>query len=100
MIFLVAGSLLMFAWIVAWQAYTAILERGKFEQERQRWTEERRELLTRIQAPEAASFMFETTPEDAENDLPLPPTSEFDPQEVEKAREHLAEVGYSDGPVA
>ena len=98
MIFLVAGCFVLLAAVIAWQAYAADKERAQFASERAQWTQERKELLTRIQAPEAASFMFEDSPEDAKDDLPLMPTAEFDPQEVEKAREHLAEVGYDEGP--
>jgi len=72
------------------------LRERDFRTERVEWIRERGELLSRIQAPEAAPFLFEADEKDAENDLPLPPTSEFDPHEVEKAREHLVEVGYEE----
>lgn len=96
MIFLVAGCFVLLAGVIAWQAWAADKQGAQFASERSQWAQERKELLTRIQAPEAASFMFEESPEDAKDDLPLLPTAEFDPQEVEKAREHLVDVGYEE----
>lgn len=100
MIFLVAGCVMALIAVIAWQSYERIIERDKFAHERQQWTEERRELLSRIQAPEAAPFMFETKPEDAEDDLPTLPGFTMSEEELEQAREALEEAGYSEGPVA
>lgn len=98
-IFLVAGCFFVLSCVIAWQAYAAILRDDKFDRERRQWAEERGELLTRIQAPQAAPFMFESKLEDAENDLPLPPEFTIDEEELERAKDELARVGFEDGPV-
>jgi hypothetical protein len=97
-IFLVAGCFALLAGVIAWQSYAAVVERDKFTQERQEWATERRDLNNRIQVPEAAPFLFEAKPEDAEDDLPLPPEFVADAEELEKAQRALAEVGYDEGP--
>lgn len=100
MIVFFAACFVLLAALVFWQFYLAIVEREKFADERREWQQERAELLTRIQAPEAAPFLFEAKPEDAENDLPLPPDFTVDSEELERAQQELESVGYSDGPAA
>lgn len=81
-----------------WWEQARSRERLAFDAEREKWRVERSELLTRIQAPQAAPFMFESEPEDAENDLPLPPEFLADAEELEKAQRALTELGYDEGP--
>jgi hypothetical protein len=77
-------------------------ERAEFAAERREWRAERRDLNNRIQVPEAAPFMEEEPdrPEDAEDDLPVLPAGTVDEASLERAREELEAVGYSEGPVA
>lgn len=97
MIFLVAGCFLLLAGLIAWQFYSAVVERDKFATEREGWRAERSELLSRIQVPAAAPFLFEPDAKDADNDLPvLPPIA--DAEALEHAQRELESVGYEDGP--
>lgn len=100
MIFLVAGCFLVLAGVIAWQARSADKERQAFAQERREWAAEREQLNTRIQAPEAAPFMFEEDAETREDDLPTLPEITMSDEELEQAKKALEEVGYSSGPVA
>lgn len=86
---------------IAWQAHCFQNERAQreeaFKEERLIWIRERRDLLNRIQVPEAAPFM---EPEEGQSpdDLPTLPEFTLDEAELEKAKEHLASVGYESGP--
>jgi hypothetical protein len=69
-----------------------------FTLEREVWMRERRDLLNRIQVPEAAPYM---TNDDgpSDDDLPTLPEFEVDAVELERAKAALEEAGYSEGPV-
>lgn len=84
---------------IAWREYRhegeRVREQEAFIAERETWGRERRDLLNRIQVPEAAPFM-----DDGSNDLPTLPEMTLNEEEVEQARQALEDVGYSEGPVA
>lgn len=89
----------------AWQSYSFnqereafARERNAFAAERREWAKERRELNTRIQAPEAAPYMYDGQEDSSEDDLPILPEFTVDEAELERARAELAEVGYEEGP--
>lgn len=75
-------------------------EREAFASERREWVRERRDLNNRIQIPEAAPFMEDDPeqPGDREDDLPVLPAGTVDEEQLDRAREALAEVGYDEGP--
>lgn len=61
---------------------------------------ERRDLLNRIQVPQAAPFLTEGTEEGrSADDLPTLPEFTMDEVELDRAKQELAELGYSEGPV-
>lgn len=99
MIFLVVGYSFLIAAFVGWLIRSGWRKEEAFARERQEWARERGELLTRIQAPQAAPFMFEADPKDAENDMPTLPGFTMDEEELERAKQELEEAGYSEGPV-
>lgn len=93
--YLAAVALLLLAYI-AWQERGFERERQAFREEREAWVRERRDLLNRIQIPEAAPFIAE---EPSEHDLPTLPEFTMDQSELERAKQELADLGYQEGPV-
>lgn len=90
--------LLQFAYL-AWKDGRFDKEREAFAREREVWVRERRDLLNRIQVPEAAPYLSEADTGPSEDDLPLLPTQTLTEDEMEAARDALNEVGYAEGPV-
>lgn len=98
MIYLGIACLLLLAY-AAWKERCFESEREAFAREREVWVRERRDLLNRIQVPEAAPFLSEADTGPSEDDLPLLPTQTLTEDEMEAAKQALADVGYTDGPV-
>lgn len=103
MIYLASACLAVLAFLVVWQSYAYARERAEllagFATERQQWVRERRDLNTRIQAPQAAPYLLEDQDETAgDDDLPILPEFTMDEAALDRAKAELLSAGYESGP--